>query len=449
MMSAVQERDLTSIGATVQRPAAPTGSVHGRRQRRALRSRPGDRLGELAAWWASVADTPTPRRVELFWQARPAAGDAVPGDPDESGESDDTDTPDDPAVAGDRDRAGDPGDPGDTFAPGGAEVVIRHFEAPADVSAAVDWGVSMADDAIDAGADLLLVSLPSSDRDDLSWQVLAVHLLDIDLVEATGWPNLDRITDAEWSNRVAALRDGLRPVRGIRNEPERLLTELASPALAAGTGLLLQAAARRTPALLDGPGAAACALLAHRVARAGRNWWQATDAGDLGLHDRILTELRLFPLTRLGLPGEDATAARIGLGLLETALARALTHEAGLPEGDDAAGDDAAADDRETDHDDDPDDDQLDQDQAETERLDGGEDADRPDNVAEPSDTDEPNDTNQPNDLNEPADSKERADLNETDDTNQPGDLNEPDGTGGRATGAEPEDGPGPESTRA
>jgi NaMN:DMB phosphoribosyltransferase len=177
---------------------------------------------------------------------------------------------------------------------------------------------------VDDGTDLLLVSLTPEDRDDVGWQVLAAHLLDLDPVEAIGWPSADRSTDREWVERVAAIRDGLRRVRGIRNQPERLLTELDSPALAAGTGLLLQAAARRTPALLDGPGAAACALLAHRVARASRSWWQAADAGHRELHDRVLTDLRLTPLTRFGLPAEDGTAARIGLHLLETALSRAI-----------------------------------------------------------------------------------------------------------------------------
>jgi hypothetical protein len=42
------------------------------------------------------------------------------------------------------------------------------------------------------------------------------------------------------------------------------------------------------------------------------------------LQDLILDDLRLTPLTRFGLSAEDGTAARIGLGLLETAVARAI-----------------------------------------------------------------------------------------------------------------------------
>ena len=292
MMSVVQEPDLAAIAAAIRMPAdAPRGSIRARRQRRALLEPTGDRLSELATWWAAVSGTTAPQRVEQLWSAGPSAA------------------------------------PGSV----GAELLARPFDRPKTVAEALTWGVAAADDAVDAGADLLLVSVPT-DEDDVGWQVLAVHLLAVDLLEAIGWPNTDRSTDAQWSARVAAVRDGLRRVRGIRNQPERLLTEVDSPALAAGTALLLQAAARRTPVLLDGPGAAACALLAHRVARAGRSWWQSSDAGHLGLHDRILTELRLPPLTRLGLPTEDGTAARIGLALLETALARALESDADLPD---------------------------------------------------------------------------------------------------------------------
>jgi hypothetical protein len=291
MMCVVQERDLATIGAEVEMPDAATyGSRRARRELRAGQSPVVDRLTELADWWAGVAGNPRPRRADQLWLSRPPVGAQV-----------------------------------------NAELVIRPFDAPKSIAEAIEWGVATADHAVDEATDVLLVSLAPDDRDEVAWQVLAAHLLDIDPLEATGWPTADRTTDQEWVERVAAIRDGLRRVRGIRNQPERLLEVLDSPALAAGTGLLLQAASRRTPALLDGPGAAACALLAHRVGRASRSWWQACDGGHRGLHDRVLTDLRLTPLTRFALPVEDGTAARLGLTLLETALGRAIEkadHEA-------------------------------------------------------------------------------------------------------------------------
>jgi Phosphoribosyltransferase len=281
MMSAVEKLDLAAIGALT---AVPETSAY--RSTTARGARRGDRLTELATWWATVAGTAPPRRVEQLWLPRPSS-----------------------------------------VGPARAEVVVRGFDAPPEISEATAWGVAMADDAVDAGTDLLLLSVRLQEGDeqgDTGWHVLAAHLLDVDPVEAMGWPVPGEFSDADWIVQVAAIRDGLRPVRGIRDQPERLLEVLDSPSLAAGTGLLLQAAARRTPALLDGPGAAACALLAHRIARPTRSWWQATDGGGSVLHDRVLAELRLDPLTRLGLRIEDGTAARIGLGLLEAAITRAI-----------------------------------------------------------------------------------------------------------------------------
>ncbi|HST84732.1 MAG TPA: nicotinate-nucleotide--dimethylbenzimidazole phosphoribosyltransferase [Kineosporiaceae bacterium] len=285
----MQERDLAAIGAEVEMPgAAAYNSRRAHRELRAGQSPAVDRLSELADWWGRVAGNPQPRRADQLWLSRPPIGPQA-----------------------------------------NAQLVIRPFDAPKSVSEAIEWGVAAADQAVDEATDVLLVSIAPGDRDEVAWQVLAAHLLDIDPLEATGWPTADRTTDQEWVERIAAIRDGLRHVRGIRNQPEQLLELLDSPALAAGTALLLQAASRRTPALLDGPGAAACALLAHRVGRASRSWWQACDAGHRGLHDRVLTELRLTPLTRLGLPVEDGTAALLGLTLLETALGRAIENADG------------------------------------------------------------------------------------------------------------------------
>ncbi len=290
MMSAVDKLELAKIGTQIEVPQASayrsTGSRRARRYglRTDRGAGPGDRLSELSAWWATVAGTAPPRRVEQLWLSRPSSA-----------------------------------------GPARAEVLIRRFDAPDDVLEALSWGVSTADDAVDDGTDLVLLSVPDDTPAAPRWPVLAAHLLGLDAVEAMGWPAVTGLGDARWVSEVAALRDGLRSVRGLQEQPELLLETLGSPALAAGTALLLQTAARRTPVLLDGPGAAACALLAHRVARAAANWWLAADAGLGPLTEKVQAELRLVPLTRLGLRAEDGTAARIGLELLETAVARAVS----------------------------------------------------------------------------------------------------------------------------
>jgi len=282
MMGAVQEQELKRIAALVTNP---DGTTRGARARpRAGAPTPGgDRLDELVRWWTEV--TPDglrlPRRVEHFWLPETGAAGPVR-----------------------------------------SEVVPHRFTAPDEPGDALAWGVATADDAVDDGTDLMLLSIPVTGPD-TAWQVAAAQVLGLDAVEAAGWP-VPGQSDPEWIDRVARIRDGLKLVRGNRRAPYRLLHLLARGDLWAGTGFLVQAAVRRTPVVLDGPAALTCALLAARLAPACRSWWLAADAGRAALVERILKELRVNPLTGLGLDDGDGVAARLALHQLETAVLRAL-----------------------------------------------------------------------------------------------------------------------------
>ena len=279
MMGAVQEDELTRIAALITTPDGSASSFRAR-PRNGAPTPGGDRLDELARGWGPVVGKQLPQRVEHFWL--PNTGSAGPVR---------------------------------------SEVVLHRFTAPRDAEDALDWGVATADDAVDDGTDLVLLSIPVAE-DEVAWQVAAGQVLGLDAVEAAGWP-VPGQTDHEWIGRVKRIRDGLKVVRGNRKEPYRLLHLLEHRELLAGTGLLLQTAARRTPAILDGPVAITCALLAARLAPASRSWWLAADAGRAPLTRRVLEELRLTAVTDLGLDEGDGTGARFALQLLETAVLRA------------------------------------------------------------------------------------------------------------------------------
>jgi nicotinate-nucleotide--dimethylbenzimidazole phosphoribosyltransferase len=181
--------------------------------------------------------------------------------------------------------------------------------------AAAAWGAATADSLVDAGVELLLIAAP----DPVPSRVLAARLLSLDPVETNGWPHDGGIDDATWMRQVTAIRDGLRQVRNLQAQPVQLLSALGSPLLAAATGLLLRSAARRTPTLLDGPGAAAAALLTQRLSRRAPAWWQVGHLADHPIHQRCLDSLQLTALTRLGVAVEDGTGCLLGLAVLDLA----------------------------------------------------------------------------------------------------------------------------------
>ncbi|MCD5351563.1 nicotinate-nucleotide--dimethylbenzimidazole phosphoribosyltransferase [Kineosporia mesophila] len=275
----MQVDELNRIAALVTTPDGSPGGMRAR-PRGGVPSPGGDRLDELTRWWAGVVGRELPRRVEHFWL--PHTG---------------------------------------TAGPVRSQVVLHRFTAPREAQDAIDWGLATADDAVDDGTDLILLSIPAR-PDDIAWQVAAAQVLGLDAVEAMGWPT-PGLTDRTWIERVTRIRDGLKAVHGNRKDPLRLLQLLEHRELLAGTGLLLQAAARRTPAIIDGPIATTCALLAARLAPAARSWWLAADSGGAALTRRMLEELRLVAVTDLGLDDGDGTGARLTLQLLETAVLRA------------------------------------------------------------------------------------------------------------------------------
>jgi nicotinate-nucleotide--dimethylbenzimidazole phosphoribosyltransferase len=276
-MTSVEDLDLAVRAAGVEAPAGRITPPGGRSD--------AGRLGPLAEWWRRVAPSRPdgPRRVQHRWVSA------------------------EPAFAG----------------AARAEVARFPFEAPSPVAEAYGWGAAAADDAADDGADLVLLSVPDS----AAAATLAAHLLSLDPVDAIGWPARAGVDDDTWVAEVVSLRDGLRRVRH-EFEPGPLLAGLGSPAMAAGAGFLLQAGVRRTPVLLDGPGAAACAMLVYRVTRRVRGWWQVAQSSGSVLHDASVEKLMLDPLLRLGVHAEDGTAARLALAVLEAATSAPATDPA-------------------------------------------------------------------------------------------------------------------------
>ena len=183
------------------------------------------------------------------------------------------------------------------------------------VTDALDRGVALADAGVDAGCDLLIVADPDPSP---AAALLVSVLADLEpvalLARGAGAVDTDR-----WIARAEALRDLRRDVIALRGRPGELLDAVDQPSLAATTGLILRAAARRTPIVLDGSGAAAAALLCHTVqARTGR-WWRFADRSPDPVHTKVMAELSAHPILNLGTSAGDGVAGMLTLPLLRAA----------------------------------------------------------------------------------------------------------------------------------
>ncbi|GAA3340206.1 hypothetical protein GCM10020358_26880 [Amorphoplanes nipponensis] len=129
--------------------------------------------------------------------------------------------------------------------------------------------------------------------------------------------------DAAWMARCAAVRDAMHRIRQEPRGAKDVLAQLGGADLAVATGVLLGAAARRLPVLLDGPLGIAAGLVARDIASQARHWCLLPDAGTLALVRQGADVLGLNPVVQLGLDlGEGANALAV-LPLLRSAIALA------------------------------------------------------------------------------------------------------------------------------
>lgn len=174
----------------------------------------------------------------------------------------------------------------------------------------IEDGRARADDAVDSGADLLVVQ---GGGDPVEGLLVIAVLLDLEPVRAIG-----TAPGEEWLRQTVAVRDGLRTGRAHRGNPVALLEAVGATAVAAGAGLLAQAASRRTPVLLDGSAVvAAAAVCAGRLAPGAARWWLAGTTPPAPAAVEAHRELELVPLLDLGLGGPEG--ATIALSVLEQA----------------------------------------------------------------------------------------------------------------------------------
>ena len=187
-----------------------------------------------------------------------------------------------------------------------------------EVRAAIAAGRRIADEEIDAGADLLIAgdlgignTTPAT--------VLACLVTGREPVELVGRGT--GIDDEGWMRKTAAIRDAMFRASGDIRDPVAMLRKVTGADFAATAGFLAQAAVRRTPCLLDGSVVTAGALMAEALAPGSRQWWMAGHRSAEPAHSASLTYLSLEPILEHSMRLGEGSGAVAALPTIHTAIA--------------------------------------------------------------------------------------------------------------------------------
>ncbi|MCX4098690.1 nicotinate-nucleotide--dimethylbenzimidazole phosphoribosyltransferase [Nocardia sp. alder85J] len=188
----------------------------------------------------------------------------------------------------------------------------------AETFAALAAGRAIADEEIDGGADLLIAG-DMGIGNTTPATVLIAGLTGTEPVVAVGRGT--GIDDAGWMRKAAAVRDAMWRSRPHLTDPVALLRVAGGADFAAMAGYLAQAAARRTPVILDGVVVTAAALVAELLAPGAKAWWVAGHRSAEPSHTLALTKLDLKPLVEMDMRLGEGSGAVTALPLVRAAIA--------------------------------------------------------------------------------------------------------------------------------
>ena len=184
--------------------------------------------------------------------------------------------------------------------------------------AAFELGRRLADEEIDAGADLLIAGDMGIGNTTPAAALVGL-LTGNDAAKVTGYGT--GIDDNRWMRKCAAVRDAMRRGRPLMGDWIGMLAAIAGPDLAATSGFLLQASIRRTPVILDGVVSTACALVADRMDFRAKAWWLAGHRSTEPTVSLALARLDLEPIVDFGMRLGEGTGALIALPIVQASIA--------------------------------------------------------------------------------------------------------------------------------
>ncbi|MFI7661839.1 bifunctional adenosylcobinamide kinase/adenosylcobinamide-phosphate guanylyltransferase [Micromonospora parva] len=222
--------------------------------------------------------------------------------------------------------------------PAAAPIEDQPALTPEQVESALRYGWRLAEQAADAGVQLLVLGACGAGTEAAAAAVLAATAgAEPPAVLGRVITDSGEIDDAAWMTRCAAVRDALHRTRRSSRGAKDILAELGGGDVAVATGVLLGATARRVPVLLDGPVGLAAGMVSRDLAGQARHWCLLADHGGHPAVRLAADVLGLTPLLDLRLDLGEGANALVALPLLRSvlALAAALPVHPSLGGGDD------------------------------------------------------------------------------------------------------------------
>jgi nicotinate-nucleotide--dimethylbenzimidazole phosphoribosyltransferase len=139
------------------------------------------------------------------------------------------------------------------------------------------------------------------------------------------------ITDEQLTNKIEVVKSALVANRPDSSDPIEVLAKVGGFEIGGLAGVMLGAAAHRTPVVIDGFISGAAALIATALSPGLKSYLMAAHVSAETGHGLLLKHLGLVPLLDLGMRLGEGTGAALGIFLVEAA-ARILAEMATFPE---------------------------------------------------------------------------------------------------------------------
>lgn len=182
---------------------------------------------------------------------------------------------------------------------------------------AVEAGIELAQAEVEEGADLIATGDMGIGNTTPSSAILCA-ITGIPVEEAVGRGTM--INDVVLAQKRRAVAEALRVNRPDKSDPLGLLAKVGGLEIAGLAGVILGAAARRVPVLLDGFITGAAALIAAGLCPRAKDFMLAAHLSEERAHRHMLTALRLRPILDLNLRLGEGTGAALAMPVVEAAV---------------------------------------------------------------------------------------------------------------------------------